>query len=96
MAISNENSDSIEPIAIIGMSCRLPGYASDPEKLWELLAEGGSAWSEFPADRLNKRGFVDPIGQAKAGTTNTGGVSVTQGTALQCILLCNYLTYIEL
>jgi polyketide synthase 12 len=40
-----------EPIAIVGMSCRLPGGATGPDRLWELLAAGGDAMSMFPADR---------------------------------------------
>jgi acyl transferase domain-containing protein/acyl carrier protein len=42
---------SQEPIAIVGMSCRFPGGARDPEELWELLASGTDAISGFPADR---------------------------------------------
>ena len=40
-----------EPIAIVAMSCRFPGGARDPEGLWELVAAGGDAISEFPPDR---------------------------------------------
>ncbi|GHG75495.1 type I polyketide synthase [Streptomyces griseocarneus] len=40
-----------EPIAIVGMSCRLPGGAGSPEEFWELLEAGVDAVSEFPEDR---------------------------------------------
>ncbi|WP_326691542.1 SDR family NAD(P)-dependent oxidoreductase [Streptomyces sp. NBC_01795] len=40
-----------EPLAIVGMSCRFPGGSDSPEQLWELLAEGREAVSEFPKDR---------------------------------------------
>ncbi|MFE9566760.1 beta-ketoacyl synthase N-terminal-like domain-containing protein, partial [Streptomyces sp. NPDC006487] len=54
---SGSSSDAIrtasdeEPIAIVAMSCRLPGGVRSPEELWELLADGGDAISEFPSDR---------------------------------------------
>lgn len=49
----------LEPVAIIGMGCRFPGGASSPEKLWDALAKGISAWSTAPLDRFNLEGFHD-------------------------------------
>ncbi|MFJ2116679.1 MULTISPECIES: beta-ketoacyl synthase N-terminal-like domain-containing protein, partial [unclassified Streptomyces] len=39
-----------EPIAVIGLSCRLP-KASSPQELWRLLSGGESAVTRVPADR---------------------------------------------
>jgi acyl transferase domain-containing protein len=40
-----------EPIAIVGIGCRYPGYVRSAEQLWELVANDGDAISSFPADR---------------------------------------------
>ncbi|KMS66581.1 hypothetical protein ACH49_29370, partial [Streptomyces leeuwenhoekii] len=40
-----------EPIAIVGMGCRLPGGVHSPEDLWALLREGTEVVTDFPADR---------------------------------------------
>ncbi|WP_431937525.1 type I polyketide synthase, partial [Micromonospora sp. RP3T] len=40
-----------EPVAIVGMGCRYPGGADDPDGFWRLLVEGVDAVGEFPADR---------------------------------------------
>jgi hypothetical protein len=40
-----------EPIAIVGMGCRFPGGANDPDTYWRLLDTGVDAIREVPADR---------------------------------------------
>ena len=57
------------PIAIVGMSCRFPGDATSPEKLWKLCADGRSAWSQIPSERFNMESFYHPQ------ETNSGTVS---------------------
>ncbi|KAI1171395.1 hypothetical protein F4777DRAFT_582964 [Nemania sp. FL0916] len=61
-----------EPIAIVGLSCKFAGSASSSEKLWEMLAEGRSAWSEVPPSRFNVKGTHHP-NQEKINTTNIKG-----------------------
>src|SRR5438045_623068 len=52
--------DFLEPIAIIGIGCRFPGGANDPEAFWTLLERGGDAVTEVPADRWELCSFYDP------------------------------------
>ncbi|HTF52789.1 MAG TPA: SDR family NAD(P)-dependent oxidoreductase [Pseudonocardia sp.] len=42
---------SDEPIAIVGMSCRLPGGSATLDDYWDLMATGTDAVSGFPVDR---------------------------------------------
>ena len=49
-----------EPLAIIGMGCRLPGDIENPEGFWELLREGKDAIAEIPASRWDVDHYYDP------------------------------------
>nr|WP_062339544.1 type I polyketide synthase [Herbidospora sakaeratensis] len=56
-----------EPIAIVGMGCRLPGGVNGPDQLWDLLVSGADAVSGFPANRgwgteTGRGGFVYDAG----------------------------------
>ncbi|MBI1357397.1 MAG: SDR family NAD(P)-dependent oxidoreductase [Acidobacteria bacterium] len=49
-----------DPIAILGMGCRMPGGVSSPEQLWRLLVDGIDAIREVPADRWDIDQYYDP------------------------------------
>ncbi|MEE1931085.1 thioester reductase domain-containing protein [Streptomyces sp. TRM 70351] len=49
-----------EPVAVIGLGCRLPGGADTPEEFWQLLRNGTDTTSEFPADRGDAAALYDP------------------------------------
>jgi acyl transferase domain-containing protein len=48
-----------EPVAIIGMACRMPG-APDLAAFWELLRAGRDATGPIPADRFDGDEYYDP------------------------------------
>src|SRR5579875_2098517 len=49
-----------EPIAIIGMGCRLPGGLHHPASYWDFLCEGKDAVGEIPPSRWDSGAFYDP------------------------------------
>jgi acyl transferase domain-containing protein/acyl carrier protein len=48
-----------EPIAVVGMACRVPG-ADSPDALWRLLLDGGDPIVEVPPDRWSLDQWYDP------------------------------------
>jgi len=49
-----------EPIAIVGIGCRLPGAVDSADAYWKLLQDGVDAISEVPADRWDIDAWYDP------------------------------------
>ncbi|MBO3747480.1 SDR family NAD(P)-dependent oxidoreductase [Streptosporangiaceae bacterium NEAU-GS5] len=52
--------DACEPIAVIGIGCRLPGGVDSPARLWEFLRRGGDAVGEVPHGRWDEYAAADP------------------------------------
>ncbi|OAA60318.1 Beta-ketoacyl synthase [Niveomyces insectorum RCEF 264] len=49
-----------DPVAIVGMSCRLPGSVSDPEEFYLMCSRGRDGWVPVPEDRFSKKGYYHP------------------------------------
>ena len=53
-----------EPIAIVGIGCRLPGGISDPDDLWKALLDARDCVVDIPGSRWDPQKFLDPTGRA--------------------------------
>src|SRR4051812_27747901 len=53
-----------EPIAIVGIGCRLPGGITDSDGLWEALLEGRDCVVDIPGSRWDPQKFLDTTGRA--------------------------------
>ena len=63
-----------QPIAIVGMGCRLPG-SSSLDAYWKLIENGASALGELPPSRLNQQLYFDPNTCSRPRTlTRLGGI----------------------
>jgi acyl transferase domain-containing protein len=69
--LERERARRHQPIAIVGMACRLPGGGDDPESVWTLLASGKDLITPAPSDRwqldqmiagrIPEAGFLGPV-----------------------------------
>lgn len=57
--LADAESAAREPIAVVGVGCRLPG-AENPQAFWSLLKEGREAIGPIPADRWDTEALFDP------------------------------------
>ncbi|KAK6516284.1 hypothetical protein TWF506_006193 [Arthrobotrys conoides] len=74
----SSKSQSLEPIAIVGLACRLPGEVSSGSEFWDLLSSGRSGQCDFPASRFNIDGFYKPNCDVSGSLNMRGGYFLKQ------------------
>ncbi|HEU5058724.1 MAG TPA: beta-ketoacyl synthase N-terminal-like domain-containing protein, partial [Kofleriaceae bacterium] len=57
-----------DPIAIVGIGCRLPGGAADADGLWRLLTDGRDCVVPIPESRWSAARWFDPSGKSPGRT----------------------------
>ncbi|KAI1636501.1 hypothetical protein F4809DRAFT_662452 [Biscogniauxia mediterranea] len=67
-----------DPIAVVGMGCRLPGGVDSPEGFWKMLSKGRSGWGRIPPDRWNANAFYHPHPEAKEALNSKHGYFLSQ------------------
>ncbi|KAI1744483.1 reducing type I polyketide synthase [Xylaria scruposa] len=77
-----DNRPKTEPLAIVGMACRFAGGITSPEKLWNFVAQGKSAWSEIPESRFNRSSFHHPEPNKAATSFIQGGYFLEEDVGL--------------
>jgi acyl transferase domain-containing protein len=65
----NGFSHGYQPIAVVGIGCRLPGEVTDAASFWKLLEEGRDAIQETPSDRWSLD-TVDGVAMSKTCTAS--------------------------
>jgi acyl transferase domain-containing protein len=67
-----------EPIAILGIGCRFPGGADNPDAFWRILAEGIDTVTEIPSDRWQVEDYYDPDPEATGKSYSRWGAFLKQ------------------
>lgn len=61
----------MEPIAVVGLSFRLPDGVEDVSSFWDMLEQGRNVMKEWPENRTNIETFYKP----GSGRKNTAGLT---------------------
>ncbi|KAL2756326.1 hypothetical protein ACRALDRAFT_1033186 [Sodiomyces alcalophilus JCM 7366] len=67
--MARRDSWKTEPVAIVGTSCRFPGGANSPSKLWQILRTPPDLRKEIPLSKFNQHAFHHPE-SVRHGTSN--------------------------
>ncbi|MEU3678152.1 type I polyketide synthase, partial [Streptomyces griseus] len=61
-----------EPVAIVGIGCRLPAAVEDPNQLWQALLTGVDAVRQVPANRWNASAWAEAEASGRAANRRGG------------------------
>lgn len=64
-----QESDLLDPIAVIGFSIKFPGEACTPEGFWRMVRDKQSAYQTWPKDRMNLEAFVHKDSKVQTHST---------------------------
>ncbi|KAI1270862.1 putative PKS-like enzyme [Xylaria sp. FL0933] len=68
--ISNSAYEAMSPLnwklAIVGMACRMPGGANNPQQFWELLMDGKDTHTVVPPDGFDVKAHFDLTGKTES------------------------------
>src|SRR6056297_2481565 len=64
LSAENESLRQSEPIAVVGMGCRFPGYAWSPQGFWQVLGQGIDTVTDIPSNRWDVDTYYDPDWEA--------------------------------
>lgn len=71
--LAEARSGAFSPIAVVGMGCRYPGGADDPQQYWDTLVGKVDGVGEVPVDRWDADEYFDPQGGPGRTTSRWGG-----------------------
>ncbi|GAB2626321.1 hypothetical protein GCM10027168_67590 [Streptomyces capparidis] len=79
--VAHEPPPGPEPIAIVGIGCRLPGGADSPAAFWDLLAARTDATGEVPADRWDAAALLadGPVTPGRTATARGAFLDAVDG-----------------
>ncbi|QEP44789.1 SDR family NAD(P)-dependent oxidoreductase [Ectothiorhodospiraceae bacterium BW-2] len=68
-----QSASTHEPIALIGIGCRLPGGSDSPEAYWAFLCSESDGVIDVPAERWDSAALYDPIAGTPGRINNRSG-----------------------
>lgn len=70
---TSPDTNSFDPIAVVGFGFKFPQDVTNAESLWKLLIERRSTMTEIPKNRWNIDGFYKENGHRPGTVKNRGG-----------------------
>ena len=71
--LAHSDSTKREPLAVVGIGCRLPAGIDSPTSYWTALLAGRDAICDVPADRWKHSRFHDPNPEKFGAIRNARG-----------------------